>query len=82
MASPACSVFTIGKLKLNKKKGTGKLTVTAPGAGKLTATGKGLKKTSSSPTLAGAVVLKLKASGKSKRKLKSSPRASGKKRLR
>ena len=35
--------FTIGKKKLNKKKGTATIQVTVPGAGKLTLSGKSLK---------------------------------------
>jgi hypothetical protein len=64
-----CSTFTIGKLKLNKRKGTGKLTVSVPGAGILTGTGKGLTKRNARPNAAGDVVLNVKASGKAKRKL-------------
>jgi hypothetical protein len=65
----ACSAFKIGQLALNKKKGTGDLTVTVPGSGSLNASGKGLKGTSTNATAAGEIKLKLKASGKSKRKL-------------
>jgi hypothetical protein len=65
----ACGKFTIGKLKLNKKKGTGELHITVPGSGSLKASAKGMKKASSNPTAAGDIKLKLKASGKSKRKL-------------
>ena len=68
-ASPACSKFTIGKLALNKKKGTATLTLSVPGAGTLTATGNGLKKATAKPTAVGATKLKLKALGKAKRKL-------------
>jgi hypothetical protein len=63
----ACSVFTIGKLKRNKKKGTGTLTVTVPGSGLLKASAKGMKKASANPAAAGDVKLKLKPKG---RKLK------------
>jgi hypothetical protein len=66
---PACSLFTIGKLKLNKKKGTGELHITVPGSGSLKASAKGMKKASANATAAGDIKLKLKASGKSKRKL-------------
>jgi hypothetical protein len=64
-----CSLFTLGKLKLNKKKGTGELHITVPGSGSLKASAKGMKKSSANPTAAGDITLKLKASGKSKRKL-------------
>ena len=37
VAPPLSNAFTFGKLKLNKKKGTGKLAVTVPGPGTLTA---------------------------------------------
>jgi hypothetical protein len=69
VASPACSLFTIGTLKRNKKKGTATLTVDVPGGGVLTATGKSLKKASANATALGSFKLKLKASGKAKRKL-------------
>jgi hypothetical protein len=64
-----CSIFTIGQLKLNKKKGTADLFLTVPGSGSLKASGKGLKGANANPTAAGEIKLKLKASGKSKRKL-------------
>jgi hypothetical protein len=64
-----CSIFTIGKLKLNKKKGTADLTLTVPGSGSLNASGKGLKSTTANATVAGEIKIKLKASGKSKHKL-------------
>jgi hypothetical protein len=73
--APACSVFEIGGLQRNKKKGKGALTVTVPGSGLLAATGKGLKKTSASPAASGDVILNLKASGKSRRKLARGGRA-------
>ncbi|MDX6617520.1 MAG: hypothetical protein QOD60_2611 [Solirubrobacterales bacterium] len=65
----ACSVFKIGKLKLNKKKGTGELHITVPGSGSLKASAKGMKKSSANPTAAGDIKLTLKASGKQKKKL-------------
>jgi hypothetical protein len=65
-----CESFTIGKLKLHKKKGTGTLTVSVPGSGVLAAGGKGLKRTSATASAAGALSLKLKPSGK-KLKLKA-----------
>jgi len=63
-AAPVCSLFSIGPLKLNKKRGTGQLTVSVPAAGSLTATGKGMKAASASSSQAGDVKLKLKAKGK------------------
>jgi hypothetical protein len=67
--APACSVFEVGGLKRNKKKGRGTLTVTVPGSGLLAATGKGLKRTSAEATGSGDVILNLKASGKARKKL-------------
>jgi hypothetical protein len=72
---PACSLFTIGELKLNKKKGSAQLIVNVPGTGTLTASGKGLKTASVSPTAAGDVTLNLKATGKAKRKLSEAGKA-------
>jgi hypothetical protein len=77
-ASPpgaACSVFEIGALARNRKKGKGTLTVTVPGSGLLAAAGKGLKRTSAGATASGDVTLSLKASGKAKRKLARSGKA-------
>jgi hypothetical protein len=71
-ASPVCSGFVIGKLKLIKKKGIGKLTVSVPGAGVLKATGKGVKPATASTSAAGDVVLKLKAKGKKLKALNGS----------
>ena len=65
----ASNKFKLGKLKLNKKKGTAKLSVTVPGAGKLALSGKGVKKSKKTAKKAGAVKLAVKPSGKSKKKL-------------
>jgi hypothetical protein len=68
------NAFTIGKLKLNKKKGTGKLAVTVPGAGQLALTGKSLKAQKATATVGGTISLKLKAAKKGKKKLKKKGR--------
>lgn len=65
----ASNKFKLGKLKLNKKKGTAKLSVTVPGAGKLALSGKGVKKSKKTAKKAGTVKLAVKPSGKSKKKL-------------
>jgi hypothetical protein len=61
--------FTLGKLKLNKKKGTATLSVTLPDAGQFTLSGKGIKKVTRGAK--GAVTLKLpvKPVGKAKKAL-------------
>jgi hypothetical protein len=75
-APPAPSnVFTFGKLKLNKKKGTAKLTVNVPGPGALKAVdvkkkGKRIKKATASAAAAGAVKLTLKPTAKGMKTLK------------
>ncbi len=63
------SKFKLGKLKLNKKKGTATLSVTVPDAGQFTLSGKGVKKATRGAK--GAVTLKLpvKAVGKAKKAL-------------
>jgi hypothetical protein len=63
-AAPRCAGFAIGALKLKKKAGIGKLTVTVPGAGQLTESGKGVKAASASAAAAGDVIIKVKAKGK------------------
>ncbi len=62
--------FEIGKLKRNKRKGTGKLTVEVSNPGALELTGKGLKKAAAEAADAGEVQLRVKAKGAKKRKLK------------
>lgn len=74
------NAFTIGKKKLNKKKGTATVQVTVPGAGKLTLTGKGLERqrplraahgrAAKPVSAAGTVKLKIKPKGKKKEKVK------------
>jgi len=68
--------FTLGKAKLNKKKGTATLTVTVPNPGELTGSGKGIKVTSAAGavtsktvTAPGEVKLSIRAKGEKKRKL-------------
>jgi hypothetical protein len=61
--------FKIGKLKLNKKKGTATLLVQVPGAGTLELRGKGLRKVTRSSRGADKIQLPVKSVGKAKRKL-------------
>jgi hypothetical protein len=68
------NAFTLGKPKLNKKRGTAKLPVTVPGAGNLTLAGKGVVKqrpalASRAVSAAGTVKLLVKSKGKKKRTL-------------
>ena len=58
------SEFTIGGLALNKKKGTGTLTVIVPGPGKLVLSGKAVQKASKRPRSPGKVKLAVKVRGK------------------
>lgn len=69
IAVEASNKFKIGKAKLNKKKGTAKLSVAVPGAGKLSLSGKGVKKAKATAGGAGTVKLAVKPAGKAKRKL-------------
>ncbi len=73
-ASPS-NKFKLGKLKLNKKKGTATLSVKVPGAGTLTLSGKGVKKVSLSSKGAGTLKLHIKASGKAKKGLTGTGKA-------
>jgi hypothetical protein len=66
--------FTFGKVKLDKEKGTARLTLGVPNPGELTGSGKGVKVAgaaviSKSVPAAGPVNLKIGAKGKKKRKL-------------
>ena len=74
IASTSCSRFAVGALTLNKRRGTGRLTVNVPGAGVLKAAGKGLKTTTAKTSSAGDVVLKLRAKGRARAALDNSGR--------
>jgi DNA-binding beta-propeller fold protein YncE len=63
------SSLELGKLKLNRKKGTATLTVEVSGAGGLVLKGKGVRKASRAATGAGAVTLPVALLGKAERKL-------------
>jgi hypothetical protein len=63
------NLITLGKPKLNKKKGTAKLPVTVPGPGTLTLTGKGVVKQTKTPIAAATVKLMVESKGKKMRKL-------------
>ena len=76
--------FTIGKKKLNKKKGTATIQVTVPGAGELALSGKSLKPqrpgharsgASKPVSAAGTFKLKVMAKGKAKKQLKKKGKA-------
>ncbi len=76
--------FTIGKKKLNKKKGTATIQVTVPGAGELALSGKSLKPqrpaharsgASKPVSAAGTFKLKVVAKGKAKKQLKKKGKA-------
>ncbi|HEY5052949.1 MAG TPA: choice-of-anchor Q domain-containing protein [Solirubrobacterales bacterium] len=73
-ASPS-NKFKLGKLTLNKKKGTATLLVNVPGAGTLTLAGKGVKKVSLSAKSAGTLKLLVKALGKAKKGLAKTGKA-------
>jgi hypothetical protein len=64
-------IFKLGKVKLDKKKGTATLSVQVPGAGTLTLSGKQVVKQTRKRSAAttGTVELTVKAKGKSKKKL-------------
>ena len=75
--SPPSSAFSVGKLKLNKKNGSGTLKVTLPGPGTLTAIDakakapKRIKSATVASAAAGTVMLKLKPTGAGKKALKN-----------
>ena len=74
-ANPPPNHFKIGKAKVDKKKGTAKLTVGVPGPGSLSLKGKGLKKAKTTAKAAGSVKLPVKPSGATTRKLKRNGKA-------
>ena len=60
------STFTVGKPKLNKKRGTARLPVTVPNAGEVNFTGKGVAKGTISVSAPGTVDVPIRAIGKPK----------------
>jgi hypothetical protein len=69
--SAAVPIFSVGKAKVNRKKGTAILPVKVPGAGSVTLSGKKLvhQKRTRSATSTGVVKLLVKAKGKGKKTL-------------
>jgi len=67
--TPPSNAVVIGKVKLNKAKGTAALTITVPGPGKLALGGKGVKAATGSIAAAGRATVIVKATGKSLQKL-------------
>lgn len=63
------NAIVIGKVKLNKAKGTATLTISVPGPGKLALSGKGVQAATKSVAAAGKATLSIKASGKALGKL-------------
>jgi plastocyanin len=61
--------FSLGKLSLNKKKGTATIVVSVSSPGKLVLSGKGAKKVTKRARAAGKVKLQIKATGKALRQL-------------
>ncbi|MFN8113258.1 MAG: CehA/McbA family metallohydrolase [Solirubrobacterales bacterium] len=70
--------ITLGKPKLDKKKGTAKLPVTVPGGGELKLTGKSVAGASASPAKASKVQLAVRPTGKLKKTLKKKGKATAK----
>ena len=62
-------ILKLGKVKLNKAKGTATLSVGVPSAGTLTATGRKIAKVQQKPTGAATLKLTIRAKGKAKRLL-------------
>lgn len=68
--APPSNLVTVGKFKLNRKHGTGTLSVTVPDPGTLVLVGKGVRKTTRYGTSGSAsLTLPVKAVGKSKKRL-------------
>jgi sugar lactone lactonase YvrE len=61
--------FKIGKLKLNRKRGTATLLVEVPGAGTVLLRGKGLRRVTRSARRAGRILLPVRPVGRFKRRL-------------
>jgi hypothetical protein len=67
--SIAIPVFSLGRVKQNRKKGTATLAVQVPGPGSVTVSGETVKKSTKAAGVAGTVKLAIKAKGKAKKKL-------------
>jgi hypothetical protein len=65
----------LGKVKLNKKNGTAKLSIGVPSAGTLTVSGKGIVKVQRKPVGPKTLKITIKAKGKAKTKLASTGKA-------
>ena len=62
--------FTIGRLKLNRRRGTASLSVSVPWSGRLELTGKGVRRAIARPKRPATVKLAIVARGRAMRKLK------------
>jgi hypothetical protein len=67
--------FALGKARLNRKKGTAALTVSATAPGSLALSGKSVKAVSATLAQAGATTLAVKAKGKTRKALKKKGKA-------
>jgi hypothetical protein len=72
---PDNPTLELGKAKLNKKKGTAKLTVTASDAGMVELSGKKVRPSSATLAAAGSTKLAVKAKGKARKTLKKKGKA-------
>ena len=72
---PPSNDFTLGKPKLNKRKGTATIAATVPGPGNLLLSGKGLRKRTKTAKGAGRVKLTVKGTSKTVKKLKRKGKA-------
>lgn len=76
VAEAASNLFSFGKLKRNKKKGTAKLTVEVPGPGELLlAPTKRLRGADATAATAGEVVLKVAGRAKTRKRLRTKGKA-------
>lgn len=64
------NAFKLGKLKLNRRKGTATLAVLVPGPGTVAAAGNGLRSIRTTATAAGRVTLPLRSTGRRARALR------------
>jgi hypothetical protein len=74
-STPPSNAITLGKPKLNKKKGTAKLPVTVPGPGTLALTGKGVVRQNKTSTGKATIKLLVRAKGKKKKSLERTGKA-------
>jgi hypothetical protein len=73
--SPPTAIYKLGKVRLNRKKGTATVAVMTPGTGRLSVRGKGVRSAAVSVKAGKTSIIAVKPAGKAKKKLARTGRA-------